>query len=390
MRRCLIVLTLLAGACREGPERYTAPDAFDSLSAGDAGRLTWNVLEDHSPAWNATSDTVYYSARSYPGFPATGGLLLSVPRTSGRAQLLLESLQAAVTPQPWLAAPAVSPNKQSIAFVELTETYDPSPTCNAGVVCPGVAGPPAPPPDTNGVNAVLVRGVLRVRPLNGGGAESSLPINFENGVSPARIAYPFQRQFERDGAEVFRPSWSPDGTRLVYSDGLRLLIWTVGSASAVAIPNTEDGVWPAWAPSGDVIAFTKLQRNGSFVLGCDCMRAGRPLPVERITRTIYRDGGGRVGSLMTIRADGTDLRNLGQGDAPAWTPNGQSLVFHRAQQLWRSAPDGSGATPLPNTAYAYEPAISPDGRWLTYVRDQKQGDRTSNKDKPFDLYSVSF
>ena len=390
MRRLLIALTLLTGACRDGADRYVGPDPFDSLATGDAGRLTWNAYEDHSPAWNATSDTVYYSARSYPGFPATGGLLLSVPRTAGRAQLILESLQRAVSPQPWLAAPAVSPNKQSIAFVELTDVYDPRILCNAGVVCPGVPGPPSPPPDTNGVNAPLVRGLLRVRPLNGSGQDASLPIQFAPDNSNTRIAYPFQRQYERDGAEVFRPSWSPDGTRLVYSDGLRLLIWTVGSNTAIPIPNTEDGVWPAWSPSGNLIAFTKLQRNGSFTLGCDCMRIGRPLPVESVSRTIYRDGGGRVGSLMTINPDGTNLRNLGAGDAPAWGANGQFLVFHRAQQLWRSAPDGSGAVPLPNTQFAFEPAISPDGRWLVFTRDQKQGDRTNNTDKPFDLFSVSF
>ena len=95
MRRSLILLALLATACREGPERFVSPDPFDSLAIADAGRLTWNVYEDHSPAWNATSDTVYYSARSYPGFPVTGGLLLSVPRTTGRARLMLESLQQA-------------------------------------------------------------------------------------------------------------------------------------------------------------------------------------------------------------------------------------------------------------------------------------------------------
>jgi hypothetical protein len=390
MKRTFLFLVLLTTGCRDAPDRYTAPEAFDSISPADAGRLTWNVWEDHSPAWNGTSDSVYYGARSYPGFTATGGLLLKVPRTAGRAQLLLESLQHAVTPQPWLAAPAVSPNKQSLAFVELTEVYDPTALCNAGVVCPGVAGPPAPPPDSGAANALLIRGVLRVRPLSGNGSSASLPIAFQGNSGTQRIAYPFQRQFERSGAEVFRPSWSPDGTRLVYSDGLQLLIWTVGSASAVPIPNTQDGVWPAWSPTGNVIAFTKLLRNGSLNLSCDCMRIGRPLPVEAVNRTIYRDGGTRTGTLMTINPDGTNARTLGVGEAPAWTPNGQFLIFQRSDQLWRSAPDGSAATPLPNTDYAYEPAVSPDGRWLVYSRDQKQGDRTNNMDKPFDLWTVSF
>lgn len=388
MRRSFLLLALLATACREGPERFVSPDPFDSLSTADVGRLTWNVYEDHSPAWNATSDSVYYSARSYPGFPVSGGLLLSVPRTTGRARLMLESLQQAVQPQPWLAAPALSPSKDRIAFVELTEVDDPPALCNAGIRCliPALGGP-----DTSAANALLISGKLRVRPLNGG-SEVSIPIVFAGnggGSSSVREAHPFQRQFERDGAEVFRPSWSPDGTRVVFSDGLRLYVWTVGTPAAVAIPNTADGVWPAWSPAGDVIAFTKLFRTGSHNVACECNRIGRPLPVVTYTRIIHHDGNARVGTLMTIRPDGTDLRNLGAGESPAWTPNGQFLVFNRNEQLYRAAPDGSNPTVIPDTRFAHEPAISPDGRWLTFSRDQNL-EGTGVYSKPYDIWAISF
>ena len=384
MKRAVWLLALVATACREAPERFVAPDPFDSVPAGEAGRLTWNVYEDHSPVWNATSDSVYYSARSYPGFPASGGLLLSIPRTSGRARLMLESLQQAVRPQPWLAAPALSPNKDRIAFVELTEVDNPGALCTGGVIC-------ATTQDTTASSALLMRGTLRVRALNGGG-EVSVPIVFEgNGgaTSSARIAYPFQRQYERDGAEVFRPSWSPDGNRVVYSDGLRLYVWTVGAANPVAIPNTDDGVWPAWSPSGDLIAFTKLFRTGSHTVGCDCNRRDRPLPVARYSKVIYHDGGARVGTLMTIRVDGTALRTIGPGESPTWTPNGQQLIFSRNGQLYRAAADGTNATPIPNTASGHEPAISPDGRWLAFSRHQNLEGAGFYK-KPYDIWVVNF
>ena len=388
MKRCVLLLAVLATACREAPERFVAPDPFDSIATGELGRLTWNEFEDHSPIWNATSDSVYYSARSYPGFPATGGLLLAIPRATGRAKLMLQSLQQAVQPQPWLAAPALSPSKDRIAFVELTEVDDPGELCNAGIACaiPAIGGP-----DTSAANALLISGKLRVRALNGGSSETSIPIAFAgNGGSTSsdRIAHPFQRQYERDGAEIFRPSWSPDGNRVVFSDGLRLYVWTVGAPSAVAIPNTDDGVWPAWSPTGDVIAFTKLLRSGSHSVTCACNRQDRPLPVALYNRVIYHDGNARVGTLMTIKPDGTDLRNLGAGESPAWTPNGQSLVFNRNGQLYRSAPDGTGATPIPNTQFGHEPAISPDGRWLTFSRDQNlEGSAYST---PYDIWVVNF
>src|SRR5688572_15144916 len=90
MRR-LLFLAFLLSACRDAPDRFAAPDPFDSIPAGDAGRLTWNVYYDQTPIWNASSDSVYYSAASYPGFGDTDGLLLSIPRATGRAKVLLEA-----------------------------------------------------------------------------------------------------------------------------------------------------------------------------------------------------------------------------------------------------------------------------------------------------------
>ena len=380
MKRYLWLLCLLT-ACREAPQGFVAPDPFDSLGA-DAGRLTWNVRLDHSPTWNGTSDSVYYSAGSYPGFTETGGLLLRVPRGSGRAQLLLESLQRAVDPQPWFAAPALSPNRQSLAFVELTDIYDPNEDCNAGLICP-MPPPTSPQPDTTASLAPLIAGVIRVRPVNGGN-EVRLPIQFST-RSNDRVSHPFQRQFQRDGAEIFRPSWSPDGTRLVYSNGLQLFIWTVGTSTPVAIPNTEDGVWPAWSPNGQTIAFTKLLRLGSRTTTCGCFRIGRQLPIYEVNKTIVNDGGSRIGELMTISPDGTGLRNLGVGDAPAWSPDGQTLVFARGGQLVRTTADGNNATPIANTDNAFEPAVSPNGEWLTFSRNRGLDDRVD-----YDVWVVNF
>jgi TolB protein len=229
-----------------------------------------------------------------------------------------------------------------------------------------------------------------VKPLDGG-PEVRVPIAFD-GVreNDIRIAHPFQRQYARDRAEGFRPSWSPDGSRIVYSDGLRLLILNFASGVVDTIPGTSDAVWPAWSPTGNVIAYTRLQRSGSHNATCNCYATGRVGPVLMLNRTIYHDGNDRVGTLMLINPDGSNPRELGIGEAPAWSPDGNTLVFQRGGQLFRSAANGANATPIPNTDYSYEPAISPNGRFLAFTRDPGQRDRLSNTIIPNDIWVVDF
>jgi hypothetical protein len=375
MRRVLF-MALLLSACREAPDRFVAPDPFDSIAPGEVGRLTWNVHYDQTPAWSAASDSVYYSTRSYPDFRATEGLLLSIPRATGRAKVLLEALQGDVEPRPPLLAPALSRDRRSIAFVELTQLNNPTLTCRVGIEC-------FTSEDTTAANPLLVSAVIRVRQLDNTGVEMRMPIQFSGGSALNPIAYPFQRQFERDRSQIFRPSWSPDGTRLIFSDGLQLFMWTLGTAVATPIPNTEDGVWPAWSPNGDVIAFTRLFREGSHIVNCACRLSDRiSVPM---TRTIHHDRNARTGQLVTIRIDGTDARNLGIGEAPTWTPDGQFILVARDGAIWRIAADGSTATAVPTTAFGFEPAVSPDGRWLAFSRRS-----LPDMAKDYDIWVVGF
>lgn len=376
----LLILAVLLSACREAPDRFAAPDPFDSLSAGDAGRLTWNQFYDQTPVWNAASDSVYYSTRSYPQFRSTEGLLLAIPRVTGRAKVLLEALQGDIEPQPLLLAPAISRDQRSIAFVELTELHDTEEVCPLGIVCDNS---PSNPVDTTVANTPLLRAVLRVRALDGSSPELRLPIQFSGPDDSIPIAYPFQRQFERDRSQIFRPSWSPDGTRVVFSDGLQLFVWVVGTPTATPIPNTQDGVWPAWSPTGDVIAFTRLFREGSHFASCSCTFG--PGMSRGMRKLIYHDRNKRTGQLVTIRLDGSSARNLGIGEAPAWAPDGLSMLVARDDEIWRVAADGSTATPVPTTAFGFEPALSPDGRWLAFSRSSLPDTR-----KDYDIWVVAF
>jgi Tol biopolymer transport system component len=143
----------------------------------------------------------------------------------------------------------------------------------------------------------------------------------------------------------------------------------VGADEAIPIPGTQDGVTPAWSPDDEWIAFSRLQRTDS--VNHFCIHPGAFVPCAVQDRTDYELG---EAQLTLIRPNGDGVSVLGAGTDPAWSPDGGSLYFHRADAIWRAATDGSSAAPVPGTADGREPAVSPDGRFLAFSRLSANGD----------------
>ncbi len=181
--------------------------------------------------------------------------------------------------------------------------------------------------------------------------------------------YPYQRLFADGAGPTFRASWSPDGQRLVLSNGLQLHIWTIGEDTATPVPGTADGVTPAWSPDGEWIAFTRIERADSTGAHCDYRGQFNVLVCVQ-ERTDYVEG---RHILSLVHPDGSGVRDLGDGDEPAWSPDGSTLYFHREGRIWRSELDGSNAVPVPETEGGHEPAIAPDGRFLAFTRRSDTG-----------------
>jgi Tol biopolymer transport system component len=181
---------------------------------------------------------------------------------------------------------------------------------------------------------------------------------------------PFQRVYGEEGTLVFRPSWSPDGERIVFSDGLNLSIWNPGSGAVEAIPGTADGVTPAWSPTGEWIAFTRLERRGSqshfcqhFVPMGDTVACAEQRTDHEIGRRI----------LTLIRPDGSEILELGDGEEPAWAPDGSVLYFRRDDRIWRHDLREDEPTAIAGTEAGREPEVSPDGTKLAFARREAGG-----------------
>jgi Tol biopolymer transport system component len=87
-------------------------------------------------------------------------------------------------------------------------------------------------------------------------------------------------------------------------------------------------------------------------------------------RTVYATGR-RILSL--IRPDGSGLTEIGEGEEPAWSPNGETIFYRHDDAIWRLSLAGGDQILVPETERGREPAVSPDGRHLAFARRGKQG-----------------
>lgn len=137
------------------------------------------------------------------------------------------------------------------------------------------------------------------------------------------------------------PAYSPDGNLIAFTsdrdgDGTRLYLMRAdgGEPRAVGdrLPGTEQHD-PTWSPDGRAIAFASTEGAGSSI---------------------------RVVTL----ADGGE-RGLGEGEEPAWAADGR-IYYSSRDGVFARALDGTPPQLVVPDAEA--PTVSPDGRWLAFVR----------------------
>ena len=174
---------------------------------------------------------------------------------------------------------------------------------------------------------------------------SKVAFNFVSGKTGIYTVHADGSHLQRvtAGGTDYHPTWSADGSALVFTRAFNLYeVKTAGGRARALTHITTPGVSaaaPAWSPDGRHIAFQLAGSRAALVV-LD-LGSGTLTPLGVGGSPSWSPDGKKIvfaapGGLKIAGLDGRTVRTLVQGDGPSWSPDGRKIAY-----WWRT----SGAGP---------------------------------------------
>jgi Tol biopolymer transport system component len=188
---------------------------------------------------------------------------------------------------------------------------------------------------------------------------------------------------------AFDPEWSPDGARIAFwadsdpatgftsTEAELFVVDADGTDLRRLTANERPDRSPTWSPDGSQLAFVR----DSAVWIMDVERGRERQVTSGVESVAWSPDGrwlaltrGADGAILVVRPDGSGRRRIaysshysnsrGFGESVDWTPGGRIVFVTSTTQLATMTSQGTGRRRLTKRTSGYEPAWSPDGRWL--------------------------
>jgi TolB protein len=216
-----------------------------------------------------------------------------------------------------------------------------------------------------------------------------------------------QHQITRLGTISLSPRISPDGSRLAFSSltktGWEIQMYSMDLNRLLSFPRFGGtNLSPAWSPDGASLAFSSSRGGDPEIYVVDQSGANlKRLTVSKmpdVSPVWNRKTGAQIAwvsgrtdlpQIYTMESDGTNVQRMtdqGYAVSPAWSPNGQFLVFSWIRHYGPGAPGAQDIYIMDIASKQWVqlthdggrndfPSWSPDGRHIVFQSSRSGGEQ---------------